>query len=258
MKVISYLILSCMTSLVWAADPEDQVPDYITEAVESPDRLDSDRVRDPYRKPAEILRFFGVKPGDRIADLGAGMGYYTDILSRVVGESGTVYAHNQPFLVNFLPQIYGPDGPWVKRFESPQWKINVLKLEAEIESPGLQGNLDLVMMTLSYHDIILQEVDRGKMNQAIFDALKPGGIFAIIDHRALEGSGAQHVGTLHRVEESFVTQEILVQDFELIDQSDLLSHPEDTYNYNILGIMRDSARRDRTDRFVLKFQKPMH
>ena len=112
------------------------------------------------------------------------------------------------------------------------------------------------MMTLSYHDIILQEVDREKMNQAIFDALKSGGIFAIVDHHALKGSGAQHVRTLHRAEESFVTQEILAQGFKLVGQSDLLSHPEDTYDYNILDIMRDSARRDRTDKFVLKFQKP--
>ena len=105
--------------------------------------------------------------------------------------------------------------------------------------------------------MILHEVDREKINQATFDALRPGGILAIVDHHALEGSGAEHVGTLHRVEESFVTQEILAQGFELVNQSDLLSHPEDTYDYNILDIMRDSERRDRTDRFVLKFQKPL-
>jgi predicted methyltransferase len=235
----------------------DPIPDYISEAVDSPERLDSDRVRDANRKPAEILSFFGVKPGDRIADVGAGLGYYTDIPSRVVGETGMIISHNQPFLTNYLPQLYGPDGRWAERFQSPQWKTNVVRLVAEIEDPGLPGDLDLIMMGLAYHDLILHEVDREKMNQSIFDALKPGGILAIIDHRALEGSGAQHVRTLHRVEESFVTQEVSAQGFELIDQSDLLSHPEDTYDYNILDIMRDSERRDRTDRFVLKFQKPL-
>ena len=256
MKYSKFLFLLCFTGLVCAADPADQIPDYISAAVDSPERLDSDRVRDPYRKPAEILTFFGVKPGDQVADLWAGTGFYTDILSRIVGEEGKIYSHNVPFLINRIPRVYGPDGPWDKRFETPQWIENVVKLVSELDAPELQGDLDLVMMILSYHDSINHEVDRKKMNQAIFDALKPGGIFAIVDHRALKGSGAQHVGTYHRVEESVVTEEILAQGFELVDHTDLLSHPEDTYDYNILDIMRDSERRDRTDRFVLKFQKP--
>ncbi len=245
-----------IAGLAWTAESAAQIPGYIAEAVNSPERPDAERIRDPHRKPAEILSFFGAKPGDQVTDLGAGLGYYTDILSRVVGETGTVISHNRPWLINYLPRLYGPNGPWVARFESPQWKKNVVRLETEVESPGLPGDLDLIMLILQYHDLILHEIDREKMNRAIFDALRPGGIFAVVDHHALEGSGADHVGTLHRVEESFVTREILAQGFELIDRSDLLSHPEDTYDYNILDIMRDSERRDRTDRFVLKFQKP--
>ena len=82
------------------------------------------------------------------------MGYYTDILSRIVGETGTVISHNQPFLTNFLPQLYGPNGRWAERFKSPQWQINVVSLVAEIEDPGLPRDMDLIMMGLSYHDMI--------------------------------------------------------------------------------------------------------
>jgi predicted methyltransferase len=107
-------------------------------------------------------------------------------------------------------------------------------------------------MVLFYHDTYWQGVDRQAMLAGIMQALKPGGIFALIDHSAEPGSKDRDVKTLHRVDEALVREEVLAAGFELVAESDLLRHPEDDRTINVF----DAALRGKTDRFVYKFRKP--
>lgn len=242
------------SSAIWSQDATIEVPENIRDAVADNDRPEGDRARDPNRKPGQVLAFFGVQPGDRVADLMTGTGYYTAILCRAVGSQGKVYSHNSPFVVNRFHQRLGPDGIWSKKLASPAWK-NAAKLVRVLEEPGLpKGGLDLVMMALFYHDTYWQEVDRPRMNRAIFEALKPGGVFGIIDHHAASGSGDRDVKTLHRVDVELVKKELIQAGFVLDGETQILRHPEDGHDYNVF---RDfQTNRDHTDRFVLRFRKP--
>ena len=256
MKIMTMvMILMFAVAAICGGDEEVRVSEAIKAAVSDTSRPEDERARDPNRKPGEVLAFFGVEPGDTVADLMTGTGYYTEILCRLVGENGKVYAQNTPFLVNRFRQRLGPDGYWSQKFKTRPWQ-NAVKLVEELEDPGLpEGKLDLVMMALFYHDTYWQGVDREKMNRAVFRALKPGGVYGIIDHHAQPGSGDRDVQTLHRVDVELVKREIRAAGFVFEAESPILSHPEDTRDYNVF---RDfQTNRDHTDRFVLRFRKPV-
>lgn len=250
-KKISIAIVFLM---VQAAPSFSQVDDFIKAAVNNPDRPANEVSRDAQRKPGEVLSFFGFKPGMKVVDLMATEGYYTDILRNVVGPEGHVTTHIIPFLLNVSADHYGPGKAWEKRLESEGWKVNVSHLVSKLDNPQLPKELDAVLMALFYHDSIWLKADRAKMNKEIFDSLKSGGIFAVIDHHALKGAGDKVAQTFHRVELDLVIREVTAAGFKLVDTSDLLSHPEDTRDHSIF---RDAqTARDQTDRFILKFVKP--
>jgi len=224
------------------------LPQYLRAAVASEDRPEADRARDQHRKPADVLAFFGIAPGQKVAELMTGRGYYIDIISRVVGDNGVAYAHNSPFVLQRFAEE-----PLTERLANPGLS-NVVRLDRELEDPGLPGNLDAVLIILFYHDTFWQGVDREKMNKAVYGALKPGGVYGVVDHHAQAGSGDRDVKTLHRVDAALVKKEILAAGFELDGESEILRHPEDTRDYNVF---RDvETKRDRTDRFVFRFRKP--
>ncbi|MCB9786912.1 MAG: class I SAM-dependent methyltransferase [Deltaproteobacteria bacterium] len=210
-----------------------------------------DKALDAGRHPAETLAFFRVYPGMKVAELGAGGGYTTELLARAVGVGGRVYGQNSQFILDRFAQK-----PWTERLALPQM-TNVTRLDAPFDAPfPLDLNdLDLVVNVLFYHDTYWQEVDREAMNRAVFQALRPGGLYGIIDHSAREGDGATAVKTFHRVEEKLVRQEIEAAGFVLVDQSDFLRNPADTRDWNDApGAAGD--RRGTSDRFALLFMKP--
>lgn len=222
-------------------------------AVDSPERPEDDRARDEARKPFEVLQFFGIRPGMHVADLGAGFGYYTEILARAVGTEGRVYLQNNSFVIERFAAK--PVAERIERLAMP----HVQRLDTEFDDLGLPaGEIDVALMFLFYHDTFWMpkadgsNVDRAKMNRAIFDALKPGGVFGVIDHHAEAGSGARDVQTLHRVDAELVKQEILAAGFELEAESDLLRHPEDDRTRNVF----DEGLRGKTDQFIFLFRKP--
>ena len=244
--------ISCIVLLAAAARQEGTPPppptgqDPIALAVAHPDRPDLDRQRDPDRRPSEVLAFFGIKPGMKVADIMTGSGYYTELVSRVVGPEGHVYGVNTQSLLD----VFG------KQLEARLTKPglqNITLLTRELEDPELPEGLDAVLLIRFYHDFPWLGVRRMDFNRMVFRVLKPGGIYGVIDHQARAGSGIDDV-RLHRIDAELVKSEIQAVGFVLEATSDLLKHPEDTRDWAIMA--DNSVRRDKTDRFIFRFRKP--
>jgi predicted methyltransferase len=220
-------------------------------AVDAPDRSAADRALDAGRKPDRTLAFFGIQPGMRVAEIGAGGGYTSELLSRVVGPTGVVYAQNSPMILEKFA-----NGPWTERLANPALS-NVVRLDREFDDPFPPElkDLDAVLDVLFYHDTVWIGVDREKMNRAVFAALKAGGVYGIVDHSGLPGSALTGVKTVHRIEEQTLREEIEHAGFRLVAEASFLKNPNDTRDWND-SPKAAGDRRGTSDRFVLKFQKP--
>ena len=219
--------------------------------VSAADRSPEDRALDAGRKPAELLTFMGIQPGWRIADLGAGGGYTTELLQRAVGSDGKVYGQNSPALLKMFAEK-----PWSARLAKPVMK-GVVRLDRDFDDPFRAGMplLDAVTMVLFYHDTVWLGVNREAMNEAVFNALKPGGVFLIVDHSARSGDGTDVASTFHRIEEDVVRKEVQAAGFVLDAEADFLRNSEDTRLWND-SPRAAGERRGTSDRFVLRFRKP--
>ena len=219
--------------------------------VTAADRSPEDRALDANRKPAELLAFLGIQPGWRIADLGAGGGYTTELLKRAVGDEGTVYGQNSKKLLEMFLEK-----PWSARLAKPVMK-GVVRMDRDFDDPfpGDMRPLDAVTMVLFYHDTVWLGVDREAMNKAVFAALKPGGVFLIVDHSARPGDGIKVTDTFHRIEEDVVKSEVMAVGFVLDGEADFLRNKDDTRDWND-SPRAAGERRGTSDRFVLRFRKP--
>lgn len=227
------------------ATPDAPKPDYAA-VVASPDRSDDDRALDEGRKPAALLAFMDVRPGWSVAELGAGGGYTTELLARVVGPAGKVFAQNPAMVVEKFVK-----DAWPARLARPINK-NVIRVDREFDSPlpPEAKDLNLVVMNLFYHDTYWFGTDRKAMNDAVWKALRRGGAYVIIDHSGRKGTGAKEVKSLHRIEESVVVDDVEASGFALASTGDFLRNPQDTRDWMVF------KERGTTDRFVLKFVKP--
>jgi predicted methyltransferase len=217
------------------------------------DRSEADRALDDQRKPVELFEFFGVKPKMSVAELAAGMGYSSELLARIVGPEGRVYGQNTPFILNRFAE-----GPWSERLGKPVM-TNVVRVDSELESPlpAEARDLDAVFLILFYHDTVWFETDRSAMNRAIFEALRPGGVYGIVDHSARAGDGVKEAKTLHRIEQTVLAQEVLDAGFVLEAEADFLRNPSDARDWNAAP-SGAAERRGTSDRFVLRFVKPQN
>jgi len=212
------------------------------------DRSQEDKDLDEGRRPAELLAFMDVRPGWVVADLGAGAGYTTELLARAVGPTGKVYAQNPAMAIEkFVKES------WPARLAKPINK-NVIRLDREFDLPfpAEAKGLDLVVMNLFYHDTFWFGTDRKSMNENIFNALRSGGAFVVIDHSGRRGTGTSEVKTLHRVEEASVVADVQGYGFKLQTTGEFLRNPSDTRDWMVFK----DGKRGSTDRFVLKFIKP--
>jgi predicted methyltransferase len=220
-------------------------------AVNAPDRSPEDTKLDAQRRPEQMLAFFAIKPGMRVAELAAGGGYTSELLARVVGPSGQLFGQNNRFVLERFAEV-----PWTKRLKKPVMQ-NVTRLDSEFDAPFPPEvrDLDAVLMVLFYHDTVWMQTDRKAMNQAIFATLKAGGVYGIVDHSGRPGTGSSEAQALHRIEESLVIEEVEAAGFKLQARADFLRNPDDTRDWNA-SPSAAGEKRGQSDRFVLRFIKP--
>jgi len=232
------------------AATHEPTPPPIQAIVDAKDRTDADRQLDASRHPGELLAFLGLRPGMRVAELSAGAGYTTELLARAVGPTGKVWAQNNAMFLKFI------DKPWAERLARPAMK-NVVRSDRELDAPLPPDakSLDAVVIMLWYHDSIWVGADRDKMNKAVFDSLKHGGQYVVVDHSALEGHGKSDVKTLHRIDELSVIGDVERAGFMHAADADFLRNPADTRDWS--DSPSDAGEKLGTsDRFVAKFVKP--
>lgn len=235
----------CLGANVHAAD----IPDHLSKAVGDSSRPPADVQRDVNRKPAEVLAFAGVRQGDKVGELMPGRGYFTQIFCRVVGDKGHVYT------VAFKPAVKMDRPPPDMARPAPAENTckNVTASEQAATEFSLPSGLDLVWTSENYHDFHLPMMgvtDMKKFNKAIFDALKPGGVYMVEDHRAADGAGMRDAQTLHRIDPELVKQEVVSAGFVFEGSSDLLKNPDDPHTGKVFDL------KGKSDKFLLKFRKP--
>ena len=225
--------------------------DVIAAAVADPARPDSDRQQDANRKPLEVLEFAGVKPGDRVADFIPGGGYVTRLFSKIVGPKGHVYA----VVPEELFAMKADADAKVKAIAADPAYSNVTVLREPVNDFKAPEKLDMVWTSMNYHDLhdkFFGPADLAVLNKKIFNTLKPGGIYLVLDHAAASGSGLRDTETLHRIDPEEVKKEVLAAGFVLDAQSDVLHNPDDAHTAKVF----DPAIRGKTDKFIFKFRKP--
>jgi predicted methyltransferase len=209
----------------------------------------ADALTDPALKSGEVLKFIGVKPGDRVADIVAGR--FVRAESLAVGPKGKVYAEMPDEVVKGHP-----DGLARLKITAADPKYaNVEILTGPINKPGLPAKLDAVFIRQNYHDLhdkFMGPADVAAFNKNVYAALKPGGVYVVLDHAAVAGSGLAATDTLHRIDEATVKAEVLAAGFKLDGESAILANPADDRTKMVFN----PAIRGKTDQFLLRFRKP--
>ena len=206
----------------------------INQVINAPERPQQDKVRDETRKPADILALIDIKSNMAVVDFIAGSGYYTELFARVLNNSG---------------KLYSVKGKLEKRDLSTFTNITVTKA---LDLSDLNAPVDRVFTALNYHDIInKKDFDRQKLLKTIHHKLNDNGYFIVIDHNSAPGAGASQTKKLHRVENTFVLNEILKAGFILDRSLSVLANPNDHFTTDVWH----ESTRGTTDRFVYRFKK---
>lgn len=221
-------------------------PDAIDLAVADSSRPAEDIARDAARKPVDMLNFAGVKAGDKVVDFIPGGGYFTRLFAKAVGATGHVYGVSPP------PRTPTDPAPLSKIVGDPAYaNVSVVLLQGLISVPE---PVDIVWTAQNYHDLHLAQfkLDVAAMNKAVFAALKPGGVYVVLDHAALPGTGLDVPDKLHRINPDIVKEEVTAAGFVYEGESTVLRNDTDPHNVGVF----DPSVRGKTDQFIFKFKKP--
>jgi predicted methyltransferase len=224
----------------------------IARAIADPTRPAEDRARDANRKPAATLAFAAIPAGAVVADYLANGGYFTRLFADLVGGSGHVYAVELNEVVSFPNVARG--FAQLKEWGGGQPNVTIATVPASADL-SFPRPLDVFWISQNYHDLhdkFLGPKDVAAFNRQVFQALKPGGIYVVLDHAAAPGSPADVTETLHRIEAATVKREVLAAGFELVAASPLLANPEDPHTKGVF----DPSIAGHTDQFILKFRRP--
>ncbi len=212
-------------------------------------RPQEDKERDAARKPAEMVAFAQIKPGQIVLDYMPGKGYFTRIFSAAVGTQGTVYAVVPQFLIE---KFKGRPLPPSISLEPGYTNVHdVISNDVTLNIPV---KADLIWTSQNYHDVHIMGGATGiaQLNKATFEALKPGGLYIVLDHAGATGQDDATMAKLHRIDRALVVKEVTAAGFVLDGESMALTNPADPHNVAIF----DASIRGKTDQFILRFKKP--
>jgi predicted methyltransferase len=244
------LSVAAAAALAFCAAAQAAPGPHITAAVADAGRPAADKERDAARKPAEMLEFAGVKAGDKVADFIPGGGYFTRIFSKAVGPKGKVYA-----VINAPPPGAPAPGnpPPVRAIAADAAYGNVEVVQVPLIEMKLPQPVDLIWTSQNYHDIYVRNPENGrKATKAIYDSLKPGGVFVVLDHSAVAGAAIDPADRTHRIDSAVVRKEVEAVGFKFEGESNLLRNPADDRTKPVF----DPSIRGKTDQFIYKFRKP--
>ncbi|HEY2069959.1 MAG TPA: hypothetical protein VGG48_10430 [Rhizomicrobium sp.] len=246
------LIAAAMAGLAMAATVTAiaKPPAYIEAAIADKNRPAEDTARDADRKPAEMLEFAGIKPGMKVVDVIPGKGYFSRLFAGAVGSKGWVYA----FEPTEFDAVFTKRNIAIPSGGDPNYP-NFNFIHQSITKFELPEKVDVVWTSQNYHDLhdkFTGPVDLAVANKAIYDALKPGGYYVILDHVAEAGSGLRDTDTLHRIDPAVVKKEVEAAGFKFVGESKVLRNPKDPHT----ALVFDKSIRGHTDQFLYKFQKP--
>lgn len=239
--IVTFLCLACPL----ASFGEGLSATEIAASLNSPARAEADKARDVGRKPAEVLAFLGLEKGMSVLDVAASGGWYSEVMSLAVGSEGKVYAQNSPAFLQYRDGYY--DKALAAKLTANHLS-NVTRVDAEFDQMNLDGQIDIAITALNFHDVYNRNPEAGvTMLKGIKAALKPGGVLGLIDHNGNEGADNN---ALHRMPVAQAIAAAEAAGFE-VDVSNLLSSDTDDRTQGVFGPLRG-----KTDRFLLKLTKP--
>lgn len=245
--ISTLLTASLLTTQVVAQAYEipANTPAHVRRGVESSERTDDQRARDAGRKPAEVLTLADLNEGDHVAEITTFGQYYTPMLLGAVGATGKVNMYDLPGLAAFQDGAVGEAGQaFADAHANAEYHV------ADYNVMTMPSGLDAVFNILFYHDFQGMNVDAATINSKIYEALRPGGKYVVVDHKAADGAGWSQASTIHRIDKAVIIDEVTAARFDLITDSDLLANPADPHTAGVFSM------RGETDRALLVFQKP--